>query len=321
MKRAWLLSLALAAVASAAQAQTFPSKPVHVVVPFPGGPSGVDLTARLIAPKLSEFLGQPVVMENRAGANGMIGSEAVARSAPDGYTLLFTTPSTHITAVFLSKNVPYDPQKDFTPISAVVEPVSGLYVNSALPINTMRELIEYAKRNPGKLSYASSGIGSVFHLAGESLAQQAGIDILHVPYKGTQQALTDTAAGTIQIMLSALSGAVPFARSGKVRLIAIIEGRRFSGLPEVPTIGETVPGYERPPSWFGYFGPAKMPRDVVARLNSEIVRAIALPELKARFLEGGLEVIGNTPEQFAEQIRRGFDIYGKAVKLVGLKPE
>ncbi|MFM9971414.1 MAG: Bug family tripartite tricarboxylate transporter substrate binding protein [Burkholderiales bacterium] len=302
-------------------AQSYPAKPVRLMVPFPGGASGVDFTARLFAPKLGEILGQPVFIENRGGANGMIGSDNIAKSAPDGYSLLYTTPSTHVTATFISKNVPYDPIKDFTPISAAVEPVSGIVVWPKLPIANVKEMVAYAKANRGKLTFTSSGIGSVFHLTGELLNSAAGIDLVHVPYKGTQQALTDNMSGDVSMTLAAISGTLAFARSGKLRMIAILEGRRFAGLPDMPTVGESVPGFEKPSSWFGFFGPANLPAPIVTRLHGDIVKMLNAPEIRGKLEESGVAVIGNSPVEFATLIKRGYEVYGKAFALSGIKPE
>jgi len=313
--------LALTALTGAVFAQSYPSKPIRMVVPFPGGSSGVDLTARLFAPKLAEILGQPVYIDNRGGANGMIGSDNIARSPADGYNLLYTTPSTHVTATFISKNVPYDPVKDFTPISAAVEPVSGIVVFPKLPIANVRELVSYAKANPGKMTFTSSGIGSVFHLTGELLNNAAGINIVHVPYKGTQQALTDNMTGEVSMTLSAISGPMPFVKAGKLRLIAILESRRYPGLPDMPAVGESVPGFEKPASWFGFFGPANLPAPVLARLHSDIVKMLNAPDVRSKLEDAGIAVIGNSPAEFAALIRRGFEVYGKAFTLSGIKPE
>ena len=302
-------------------AQSYPSKPIRLMVPFGGGASAVELTSRLFAPKLGELLGQAVYIENRAGANGMIGSDMVARGPADGYNLLYTTPSTHVTAVFISKNVPYDPVKDFTPISAAVEPVSGIVVNPKLPITNVRELIEYAKANPNKLSYTSSGIGSVFHLTGELLNSAAGIKMLHVPYKGSQQALTDTMTGEVSMTLSAVSGPLPFVKAGKLRQIAILDARRYPAMPDIPTVGETIAGFEKPASWFGFFGPARLPADIVGRLHGEIVKMLNAPDIRTKLDETGLAVIGSSPTEFAALIKRGFEVYGKAFALSGIKPE
>jgi tripartite-type tricarboxylate transporter receptor subunit TctC len=300
-------------------AQTFPSKPIHVIVPFP--PGGVDLTARLLTMKMSENIGQPVVLENRGGANGMIGSELVARSAPDGYMTLFTTPSTHITAVYLSKNVPYDPIKDFTPICIALEPVGVLLVNPSTPANSLKEWIDYVKRNPGKLTYSSSGIGSVWHLMGELFKRSAGVDIMHVPYKGTAPAQSDVMAGRIDMTFGALNTVWPYIRNGKLKALATAEGTRYTGLPDLPTIAETLPTFEKPQSWFGLFGPAGMPRAVVDRLNAEMVKAVNAPDVRPKLDEGAFAIINSTPEQGVAIMKRGFEVYGKAVQAAGVKPE
>lgn len=306
---------------AAATAQNYPSKPIRVVVPFPGGPSGVDQGLRVAAPKIGEFLGQLLVIDNRSGANGMIGSEHVARSAPDGYTLLFTTPSTHVTAVFITKNMPYDPVKDFVPISAALEPATGLVAATNVPAKNVTELIEYAKSNPGKLSYASSGIGSVFHLTGEMFKQAAGVDILHIPYKGTQQALNDTMSGQNSLTLSAVSGVIPLAKAGKLKLLAVLEAKRFPRIPDVPTVGESLPGFEKPASWFGFFGPAGLPPALANRFQADSVRGFNVPEIRDRLEEMGLVVIGSTPGEFAAMIKRGFEVYGQAARAAGVRPE
>ena len=310
---------ALLAAPLLASAQGYPNKPIRMVVPFP--PGGVDVTGRLISTKLTELLGQPVVLENRGGANGMIGSELVAHSPADGYTILMTTPSTHITAVFLSKNVPYDPIKDFTPIVCALEPATVLIVPPALQVSSVKELIDYASRNPGKISYSSSGIGSVFHLMGEAFAEAAGIRIVHVPYKGTGPALADVVAGRIEMSFNALSTVRPQSSTGKVKILAVAEGQRFGGLPDIPTVREQLPGFEKPQSWFGFFGPAGLPRPIALRLNAEIMKAVNAPDVRPKLDDGALSVIGGSPEDFAALIKRGFEIYGKIVKAAGLRPE
>ncbi|OGA28635.1 MAG: hypothetical protein A3I01_09565, partial [Betaproteobacteria bacterium RIFCSPLOWO2_02_FULL_65_24] len=284
-------------------------------------PGGVDITGRLLANKMSELLGQPVVVDNRGGANGLIGSELVARSAPDGYTILLTTPSTHVTAVFLQKSIPYDPVKDFTPICAVLEPVSLLVVHPSLPVNSVQELIAHAKKNPGKLTYSSSGIGSVFHLTGEALKEAGNVDILHVPYKGTGPSLADVVAGRISMTFSALSTSRPLIVSGKVKALAVAEPRRYAGLPNIPTVAEGLPGFNKPSTWFGFFGPAGMPRPVVQRLNAEMVKTAHAPDLRDKLDQGGFSIIAGTPEDFAAILKQGLEVYGRLVKSVGLKPE
>jgi len=303
----------------AALPQDFPSRPIRMVVPFP--PGGVDVTGRLISTKMTELIGQPVVLENRGGANGMIGSEFVAHAPADGYTILMTTPSTHITAVFLSKNVPYDPVKDFTPIVCALEPATVLIVPPSLPVDSVKDLIGYARKNPGKVSYSSSGIGSVFHLMGEAFAEAADVNIVHVPYKGTGPALADVVAGRIEMSFNALSTVRPQMAGGKVKVLAVAEGKRYAGLPNTPTVGEQLPGFEKPQSWFGFFGPAGLPRPITLRLNTEIMKAVNSPDVRARLDEGALSIVGGSPEDFAALMKKGFQVYGKIVKAAGLKPE
>ena len=318
-----LLCLAIVPVsvlgASVATAQGFPSKPIRMIVPFP--PGGVDTTGRLLAQKMTENLGQAVVLENRGGANGMIGSSEVARAAPDGYTMLMTTPSTHITAVFLSKNVPFDPVKDFTPICMAVEPVTVLVVNSGVKVTNLRALVDLARASPGKMSYASSGIGSAFHLMGELFKTTANLDILHVPYKGTGPMLSDVVAGRIDMAFVALNSALVQEKSGKLKILGVAEGTRYARMPDLPSASEIVPGFEKPPSWFGFFGPAAMPRPVVERLNAEIIKAVNAPDVRAKLDEGGFAIHNSTPEQFAAAMKKGFEQYGNAVRIAGVKPE
>lgn len=303
-----------------ALAQTWPSKPIRMIVPFPGG-TAVDLVARQVAQRMGESLGQPVFVENRAGANGMIGSNVVAKAAPDGYTLQIATPSTHVTSLFLSKNVPYDPVKDFTAITAAVEPATCIAVHPSIPAKTVRELVEYAKRNPGLLSYSSSGIGSVFHMTGEIFNQVAGTNMVHVPYQGSAPALIDLIAGRVPVAFVAVGDVLQHARGGRLRIITVLESARFAGLPEVPSLGETLPGFRKPGSWFGFLGPAGLPQPVLIRLNAEIVKALNAPELRARLDEGAMTVIANTPEQFAAMVKSGIDVYGRLIKAAGIEPE
>jgi tripartite-type tricarboxylate transporter receptor subunit TctC len=261
------LSILAARVPASAQ-QTWPTaKPITIVVPVPPGPT-VDMIARLVASKLSEALGQTVIVDNRSGANGTIGSAIVAHAAPDGYTLLAATPASHVTAVHLTKDLPFDPVKDFTPIMAAAEPLTALVVNAELPVNSVQELIAYAKANPGKLSYGSSGIGSVFHLTGELFNRTAGVNITHVPYRGVTQPMQDVAAGHIQSLHISLSSARGILASGKAKVLAILEPRRYAKLPNIPSMSEIIPAFRKPSTWFGFFGPAKLLPDIVARLNA-----------------------------------------------------
>jgi len=301
-------------------AQPYPSKPLKIVLPFPPG-STVDISARLIGAKMSEKLGQPVIIDNRAGAGGVIGAMLVARAAPDGYTLLFTSPSTHLSAALLSKDMPYDPIKDFTPITAAMDSFQSLALSSAIPLRSLEELIDYAKRNPGKMSYGTAGIGTEFHLAGELFKKAAGVDLLHVPYKSAALALPGLVAGDISMSFSTLSAHLPYMRSGKVRILAILNPKRYPGLPEVPTVAEIVPGFTKPAAWQGYFGPAELPMPIVSRLNAEIKDALATADVRRQMDKNAQRAIGNSPEEFAAMIRKGLDDWAKAGKLAGIKPE
>ena len=315
------LAVGIAAAASPAFAQTWPAaKPITMVVPVPPGPT-IDMLARLVSAKLSESLGQTVVVDNRSGANGMIGSGIVAHAAPDGYTLLAATPASHVTAVHLMKNLAVDPVKDFTPIIAAVEPVTALVVNAKLPVNSVQELIAYAKANPGKLSYGSSGIGSVFHLTGELFNRTTGVDIVHVPYRGVTQPMQDTAAGTIQLLHISLSSARGALDSGKAKVLAILEPQRYAKMPNVPSITEIVPAFRKPSTWFGFFGPAKMPPDIVARLNAEMRKAITAPDVRAKLEAGDMTIIAGTPEEFAALQKDGIEKFGEIIKAAGIQPQ
>src|SRR6478735_1401548 len=292
------LAVGIAAAGSPAFAQTWPAaKPITMVVPVPPGPT-IDMLARLVAGKLSESLGQTVIVDNRSGANGMIGSGIVAHAAPDGYTLLAATPASHVTAVHLMKNLAVDPVKDFTPIMAAVEPVTALVVNTELPVNSVQELIAYAKANPGKLAYGSSGIGSVFHLTGELFNRTAGVNIVHVPYRGVSQPMQDVAAGQIQLLHISLSSARGALASGKAKVLAILEPQRYAKMPDVPSLTEILPAFRKPSTWFGFFGPAKMPPDIVARLNAEMRKAITALDVRAKLEAGDMTIIAGTPEGF-----------------------
>ena len=301
-------------------AQTFPNKTIQIIVPFPPGP-GVDVVARMIATKMSQSMGQSVVVDNKVGANGAIGSEFVARATPDGYTLLAGTASTHVSPVHLTKNLPYDPVKNFTPITASVELATCLVINVNLPVNNVKELVDYAKKNPKKLSYSSSGIGSVLHLMGELFNQNSGTDLLHVPYKGVAPAMTAVLGAEVDMAFTSLSNALPHAKSGKVKILAVLEPARYAGLPDVPSIRETLSNYQKPATWFGFFGPAGLPPDVLDRLNKEMVNALNAPDIKSKFTEMGFISAPQTPAQFAKLLSTGIDEFGRVVKSSGIKPE
>src|SRR5262245_37627672 len=313
-----ILTLSLAG--GPACAQTFPARPITLVVPFPPGPA-LDLVARLVGAKLADALGQPVVVENRTGANGTLGSNAVARSVPDGHTLLFTTASTHVTAVHLMKNLPYDPVKDFSPIAAAVEPATCLIINAALPVNSVAELVAYAKARPGELGYGSSGVGSVFHLMGELFNQTAGVKLNHVPYRGVGPALQDVVAGHIPMAFLSISNALALGDTQAIKILAVLEPTRFPRRPDIPSMSEAIPAFRKPSSWFGVFGPPGLPAPIATRLNGEILKALNAPEVKAKLDDNGMAVIGGTPEDFRALIADGIVRYGAIIKAAGVQPE
>ena len=312
------LCLALLVVLGAAHAQPYPSRPIRSIMTVAGG---ADIIARLVAQGLTTALGQPVVIESQAGAGGAIGADAVARAAPDGYTIMLTSASALVMNRFLSRSARLDPLKDFTPITKAFETVALVVTSPALPVGSVRELIEYAKRHPGKLSYGTSGIGTTHHLAGESIRLLTGIDWVHVPYKGGPPVITDLIAGEIQVGFSILATAAPFVASGKIKILAVNGAERYHVIGDVPTVTEQLPGYEPPSTWGGYFGPAGMPRAIVARLHDEIVRILNSPEVRAKAEDIGFPVATSTPEELTATIQRDIEYTARIVKAVGIRPE
>ena len=312
------LAATCVAMPAIAQAQAYPTKPIRMIMAVGGGG---ELVARTVAQKIAEALGQPVPVEIQAGAAGAMGAEMVARAAPDGYTLLYAGSSSQIMRVFLAKNTPYDPVRDFTPISRGSGAVLAVLANSSLPAATLKEFVDYARRNPGRISYASSGIGTNHHLSAELLKQVTGIDIVHVPYKNGAQVLTGLIADQVPVAFGIIATAMPYVKAGKVRVLAINGTERYEGMPEVATIGEQVPGYVPPPGWSGFFGPASLPVPIVSRLNKVIVAALSDPAFRAKADGAGLILSPSTPEEFAAEVRRDLDVVGRIVKAAGLKPE
>jgi len=302
----------------AAQAQGYPSRPIRSIMTVAGG---ADIVARLVAQGLTGALGQPVVVETQSGAGGAIGAEAVARAAPDGYTIMLTSASALVMNRFLSKSARLDPLKDFTPITKAFETVALVVTSPALPVGSMPDLVEYAKRHPGKLSYGTSGIGTTHHLSGESIRLLTGIDWVHVPYKGGPPVITDLIAGEIQVGFSILATAAPFIASGRIKVLAVNGAKRYHVIRDVPTVTEQLPGYEPPSTWGGYFGPARMPRTIVARLHDEIVRILNSPEVRAKAEDIGFPVATSTPEELSATIRRDIEYTARIVKAVGIEPE
>jgi tripartite-type tricarboxylate transporter receptor subunit TctC len=314
-----LIALALTAVSTAAFAQSWPVRTVRVVVPYaPGG--NTDFTARVVAQKLTDVFGQQIVVENRPGGATNIGSDLVAKAAPDGYTILMGGASNAINMSLIAK-MPYDTLRDFAPVSHCVTGANVLSVHPSLPAKNLKELIALAKARPGQLRFGSSGIGSSNQMAGELLKMMGGIDIEHVPYKGNAPALTDTIGGHIEMMFSGVPSLLPHIQSGRLRGIAIGSLKRFPALPNTPTFDESgLKGYEAT-TWFGLMAPVKTPRDIVVRLSVETDKILKSQEVRERFLVEGLEPIGGTPESFAQFIRVEIDKYAKVVKAGNLKGE
>jgi tripartite-type tricarboxylate transporter receptor subunit TctC len=317
---AQLCSAVIVALACATPAQAaWPEKPITIIVPWaPGG--STDILSRAISNHLAQALGQSVIVENKPGASGNIGSNFVAKAKPDGYTLLMGSMSTHAMNHALFARMPFRGVEDFSPIAQVAFVTNTLVTHPSVPVNNVKELIAYAKANPGQLAYASSGDGSTNHLSAALLEKTAGIRMLHVPYKGGAPAVTDTVAGQTQLLFSAGTQTLPHVKVGKLKLLAVTERERSPLLPNTPTVAETVPGYELE-VWYGAFGPAGMPRELVTRLNREINRILALPEIRQKMAAIGVEVTQSTPESFAMVLRKDADRYGKLIRELKIKGE
>ena len=301
-----------------AVAQTYPYRPIHFIVPYPaGGP--LDAVARLLGQKVSESVGQPVVVENRAGAGGNIGAELVAKSPPDGYTILMGAVATHAINPTLYSSIPYDPVRDFIPVTQVASTPNVLIVNPSIPVSSVKEFIAYAKANPGKLNFGSGSTGSAGHLAGELFKSMAGVDMTHIPYKGAAPAMQDLIAGQVQLMFDNLASALTQVRAGKVKALAVTTANRSELAPELPTIAESgLPGFDIN-TWFGVFAPAHTPRDIVDRLHNEFATALAAPDVRSRMHNLGAEPVSSTPEQFADYIRSEAAKYARVIKASGAK--
>lgn len=305
---------------SAAQ-PAWPTKPVKLVAPFaPGG--AADTVARVLANKLQDTTGQPMIVENRAGASGAIGAAFVASQPPDGYTLLVTLGPPHQTVQYFAKSAGYDPVADFTPIMIVGTAPQALIVPGGSPIKSVKDLIDESKKSPKGLSYATSGVGTSQHLAGLLLASSANANLTHVAYKGGAQALNDVLGAQIDAGIIVLSNALPHVKSGKVRVLAVVEGARAKSAPDIPTVAEGgVAGYAVPATWVGVLGPKGMPQPLVARIQAELARTIADPEVKAKLESAGYDVTGSTPADFARQLSDSVELYRKIAEQAGIKPE
>ena len=323
LSRVFALGICVAglSVAPAALAQTYPTKPVRVVVPYPPGGVG-DTTMRAIAQQLSESLGQPFVIDNKPGASQMIGADAVAKAAPDGYTLFLGSVTSLAINVSSQKKMPYDPVKDFAPVSMLYFSPMYLVVNPAVPAQSVKELVALAKAQPGKLSFASIGQGGSIHLAGEMFKSMAGVDITHIPYKGSAPAITDIIGGQVSLMFDAGVSALPQVRAGKLRALAITTAKRVDSTPELPTVAEAggLPNYEAT-LWFGLVAPAATPRDIVNRLSQELAKILRQPALQARFANLGVEFSASSPEEFATYIRAETLKWGKVFRDAKVEQE
>ena len=294
------------------QAQAFPSRPITIVVPYPPGAS-TDAVARLVAPKLSAALGQPVLVESRAGAGGSIGAAYVAKSPPDGYRILMATQPIVAINPYFQKDMGFHPLKDLTPLTKAVNAPVGIAVHASLPINSMAQFIQYAKENPGQLTYGTAGTGSPQHVGGVLLSQRAEINTTHVPYKGGGPMLTDLLAGHIKAGIATMSVFKPHMGGQKIRVIAIGELSRFSGTPDIPTIAETLPGLELT-TWLGFFGPRGLATDLVTTLSGELAKALRSEDVRGKLLDAAMLVAADGPEALAKVAREDYEVYGRIIR-------
>lgn len=304
----------------AAQAQTYPDRPIRLIAPFPAG-GLVDVLARAVGDEISKTLGQPVIVENRPGAGGNIGAEAVAKSAPDGYTLLMTSAGILTANQFLYAKMPFDPDKDFVAVSNVADMPMMVVVNPKVPANTLQEFVALARANPGKLNFGSPGIGTTGHLGLAMFMHAANIKLTHIPYKGAAPAITDLIAGQIDGVVDNPPTVLPHIQAGKLRPLAVAAKQRMPLLPNLPTAEEAGVANFEASSWFGVAAPAGTPPAIVARLQKDIAAALSKPVLRERFAKSGARLIGNTPDEFAQQIRNDRKMWGEIIAAAGIKPQ
>jgi len=298
---------------------SYPLRPITVVVPFPPG-GGTDIAGRLLAEKLSTVLKQSVIVENRPGASANIGAQYVSNAQPNGYTLLFSTGGTHGVNPFLYKNIGYDPVKDFEPIIWATVSPNIIAVNPALPFKTLKELIDYAKSRPGELSSAAPGQGSIPHMAGELFKKSTGINIPHIPYKGSAAAITDVIGGHVPILFDSIGSTLPFVQTGKLRALAVTGKSRSSAAPEIPTVAETIPGFEAS-GWFALYAPAGTPRHIILLLNQAANQALEMPDVKKRYSDVGSDVVGGPPEKLRDQVKQEMAKWSELIRTTGIKAE
>lgn len=307
------LTTSLTLVAAPSHADTYPSKPIRLIVPFPAS-GATDLLARAIAQKVGTNMGQQIVVDNRPGAGGAIGSDMAAKAPADGYTLLIATTSTHSIGPYINTHLPYNTETDFTPIGQVAVATNVLVVPNQLPVKNVKELIDYAKKHPGELNYASSGNGTVVHLTAEAFKAQAGVFITHIPYRGTALAVPDLISNKVQVLFDSIVSGMPHVKDGKLKALAVTSAKRSPLAPDLPTASESgLPGFESD-TWFGIYGPKGLPADVVNRLNTEFNKAIQSQDVRDRLGKLGAEPVGGTPAQFAAMVKKDSARWGKLIK-------
>jgi len=318
LSRQTIAGLVLAAFCGAAAAQNYPAKTVRMVVGYPpGGPT--DVLARIVSQKLTQTWGQQVIVDNRPGASGMIGAEFTARAAPDGYTLLMV-PVTYAVTPSLFAKMTYDVEKDLSPVAQVAAAPFILVVHPTLPVKTVKDLIALDRRSPGQINFASASTGGMPHLAGELFNSMTGTKLVHIPYKGAAPATTDLLSGQVTLMFNNMLSAMPQVKAGRLRAVAVTSSKRSAAAPELPTIAETVPGYEAS-GWYGAFAPAATSKELIGRLNAEINRIMKMPDVTQRLAGDGVEAVGTTPEQFGAYLKQEVAKWGKVVKASGAKAD
>ena len=315
-----MLGLACLAAPLAVLAQAYPTKPIRVIFPYPGG-SVPDGIGRQVSQGVSEILGQPLVFENRAGANGVIGTEASAKAIPDGYTISWTTTSAFVFNSFLQKKLPYDPLRDFVAITNAGDIPMAVMVHASIPANNVREYIEHAKNNRGKLSFGSFGTGSLPHLYGEAINKSISTDVLHVPFKGAAALVTDFVAGRVDVTYISIGSVLQHWKAGKVKVIAIASPKRHSALPDLPTLNEDLPNMELLANWMGYVAPAQVPRPIINQLHTAMMKVIHTADFRKRLEGFYYTAVGNTSEEFGIALKKEFEVAGNAFKAAGIQPE
>jgi len=312
-------AIGLMTIATVAGAQDYPNKPITIVAPFPPGAS-TDTSIRALLPKMTEVLGQPVVVDNRPGGSGTVGAAYVARSKPDGYTLVWSVNAPFTLVPFIMKDVPYDAKKDFKPVAWAANAILALAVHPSLPVNNVQELIDYAKAHPGELKFGSAGIGSAHQIAGELIKKNAGIDMVHVPYPGGGPAIADLVGGHIMVSFGTLPAVLPHEQSKGLKILAVVEKERYPGLPDLPTVAETVPGVGLG-TWVGLLAPAGTPDDVVAKLNNAVNEALKDPEVQKLYEAAGYQLKGGTPEDLAKEMAEELATNEKLLPEIGIEKQ